>query len=87
MFFNLYKEKLQSDKIEEMLEMPIQIYLREAKHYFNLTIFKTIIDSSNNYKEYKNIFWHKNFFLLYGGLHIEGGENFTVVYILKEGKI
>ena len=78
-FLNLYKEKLQSDKIEEMLEMPVQIYLREAKHYFDLTIFKTIIDSSNNYKEYKNIFWHKNFFLLYGGVHIEGGENLDII--------
>ena len=78
-FLNLYKEKIQNDKIEEMLEMPVQIYLREAKHYFDLTIFKTIIDSSNNYKEYKNIYWHKNFFLLYGGVHIEGEENLDFI--------
>ena len=78
-FLNLYKEKNQSDKIEEMIEMPVQIYLREAKHNYDLTIFKTIIDTSNNYKNYKNIYWHKNFFLLYGGVHIEAGENLDII--------
>ena len=37
-FLYFYKEKIQSIEIEDLIEMPVQIYLREAKHYFDLKI-------------------------------------------------
>ena len=62
--------------------MPVQIYLREAKHYFDLTIFKTIIKTSNNYNDdenFKKIHLYKNYFLLYGGVHIEVDEDIELI--------
>ena len=81
-FLYFYKEKIQSVEIEDLIEMPVQIYLREAKHYFDLTIFKTIIKTSNNYNDdenFKKIHLYKNYFLLYGGVHIEVDEDIELI--------
>ena len=76
LFMTFFEEKLSKDS-ETMIKMPLEIYLKEAKHFYDLTVFKAKIeinDENNEIKENKNYLklnLFKNYYLLYGGFHIE----------------
>ena len=84
LFMNFYKTSPPSMKVaEEIIKTPIQIYLREAKHFYDLTVFKVAIEKDNTYDDndnYMNLHLHSSYYLLYGGIHIEtNGNNLQMI--------
>ena len=70
LFMNFY-EKQPTKDTEEVIKMPLQIYLKEAKHFYDLTVFKAIIETTDDDKSYMKLNLYDYYYLLYGGFHIE----------------
>ena len=71
---NYYQLHTSSDN-EEVIKKPLQIYLREAKHFYDLTVFKAIIETTDENEDYMVLNLYDYYYLLYGGLHIEVKKN------------
>ena len=70
LFMNYYTQNFSIEN-EEVIQMPLQIYLKEAKHFFDLTVFKAVIESKDTDNSYMKLNLYKYYYLLYGGIHIE----------------
>ena len=84
LFMNFFNRGLGGDA-ENIIQTPLQLYLREAKHYFNLTVFKAIIQTKDppENEEFDDSFMklnaYKYYFFLYGGVHIEANKDIKMV--------
>ena len=69
-FFN--EERNVEDECSSFLDTPIQLYLKEAQHFFNLKVFqckiKTITQTQN---EIEDLNISGDYYYLYGSIHIE----------------
>ena len=74
LFMNFFEQPPSKDS-EEVIKTPLQIYLREAKHFFNLTVFKAMIKSEEPKDNYLKLNLYGHYYLLYGGVHIEATNN------------
>ena len=70
LFMNFYSQPTSKD-IEEIIQMPLQIYLKEAKHFYDLTVFKAAIETKEANDSFMKLHLYKYYYLLYGGIHIE----------------
>ena len=73
LFMNFFNRGLNGD-IEAIVETPLQIYLREAKHFYNLTVFKAIIETKESEKSFMKMNAYSYYYFLYGGVHIEATD-------------
>ena len=73
LFMNYYNQANSKD-IEEIIQMPLQIYLKEAKHFYDLKVFKALIETKDPNNNYMKLNLYKYYYLLYGGIHIEINE-------------
>ena len=78
LFMNFFNRGLDGD-MENIIETPLQTYLREAKHYYNLTIFKAIIETNETDKSYLKLYAYKYYYFLYGGVHIEAYDDVKII--------
>ena len=53
-FMNIYNRGFDNDA-ENIIKTPIQTYLREAKHFYNLTVFKAIIETQEVDKSFMKL--------------------------------
>ena len=77
-FMNIFNREMSGDA-ETIVRTPVQTYLREAKHFYNLTVFKARIETSTIDNSYIKLNIHNNFCLLYGGVHIIAEENVNLI--------
>ena len=83
LFMNFFNRGLGGD-VENIIEKSVQIYLREANHFYNLTVFKAIIETEDVDKSYLKLNLYNYYYLLYGGVHIEATDD--VKLILDDSK-
>ena len=70
LFTDYFSSELDQE-LETVILTPLQIYLREAKHFFNLTVFKALIKTKEKEDlSYLKLKLYDDIFFLYGGLHI-----------------
>ena len=70
LFMNFYSQATSKD-IDEIIQMPLQIYLKEAKHFYDLTVFKIALETKDVNDNFMKLNLYKCYYLLYGGIHIE----------------
>ena len=75
---NMFNGALGPD-VEKITEKSLQLYLREAKHFFNLKIFKVIINTTKESEELKKFKIYDNYYYFYGGFHIESKKSLKVL--------
>ena len=84
LFMNFFNRDLGGD-VENIIKTPLQLYLREAKHFYNLTVFKAIIetkdleDNEEIDDSYMKLNAYKYYFFLYGGVHIEAYKDVKMI--------
>ena len=78
LFMNFFNRGLGGD-VEAIIETPLQTYLREAKHFYNLTVFKAIIETKEVDKSYMKLNAYKYYYFLYGGVHIEASDDVKII--------
>ena len=77
LFMNFFNRGL--NDVEAIIDTPLQTYLKEAKHYYNLTVFKAIIETTEVDKSYLKLNAYKYYFFLYGGVHIEATDDVKMI--------
>ena len=77
-FMNFFNRGLGSD-VEAIVETPLQIYLREAKHSYNLKVFKAIIETKEVDKSYMKLNAYNYYYFIYGGVHIEASDDVKMI--------
>ena len=78
LFMNFFNRGLGSD-VETIAETPLQIYLREAKHSYNLKVFKAIIETKEVDKSYMKLNAYNYYYFIYGGVHIEASDDVKMI--------
>ena len=78
LFMNFYVQSPSKDT-EEIIKMPLQIYLKEANHFYDLTVFKVIIESKDHDESYMKLNLYKYYYLLYGGIHLEFTDDVKMI--------
>ena len=78
LFMNFFNRGLGPD-VENIIETPIQTYLREAKHYYNLKVFKCAIETKEVDKAYLKLNAYKYYYFIYGGVHIEATDDVKMI--------
>ena len=78
LFMNLYNRGLGRDG-ENIIQTPIQTYLREAKHFYNLTVFKAIIETKEVDKSFMKLNAYDYYYFLYGGVHIVAADDVKII--------
>ena len=56
---------------DQFVKTPIQLYLREAKHFYNLKVFQCKIQVLQSQTFFDELKIEGNFYYLYGSIHIE----------------
>ena len=69
------------DECSSFLDTPIQLYLKEAQHFYNLKVFQCKIET--NQSEMDDLKIAEGFYYLYGSVHIES-EASIVLQLDKE---
>ena len=78
LFMNFFIQSPSKDT-EEIIKMPLQIYLREANHFYDLTVFKVIIETKDHDESYMKLNLYKYYYLLYGGIHLEFKDDVKMI--------
>jgi len=69
------------DECSSFLDTPIQLYLKEAQHFYNLKVFQCKIETNQN--EMDDLKIAEGFYYLYGSVHIES-EASIILQLDKE---
>ena len=78
-YWNLFNIEKYDEDCNPFLDTPIQLYLREAQHFYNLKVFQCLIKSQNqNPTELDELRIRDNYYYIYGSIHIESNQNLVV---------
>ena len=73
-YWTLFNKEVIDDDCHFFLDTPIQLYLKEAQHFYNLKVFQCKIITQNqnqNKSELDELKISDNFYYIYGSIHIE----------------
>ena len=71
-YWTLFNKEVIDDDCPFFMDTPIQLYLKEAQHFFNLKVFKCKIATQNqNQTELDELRITDNYYYVYGSIHIE----------------
>ena len=78
-YWTLFNKGAIDEDCHSFLDTPIQLYLKEAQHYFNLRVFQCkIIPHNQNQNELEELKIADNFYFIYGSIHIESQFNLMI---------
>ena len=78
-YWTLFNKGSLDEDCHSFLDTPIQLYLKEAKHFFNLKVFQCKIKPQNqNPSELDELRIGENYYYIYGSIHIESEYNIII---------
>ena len=78
-YWTLFNKGNLDEDCHSFLDTPIQLYLKEAKHFFNLKVFQCKIKPQNqNPSELDELRIGENYYYIYGSIHIESEYNIII---------
>ena len=78
-YWTLFNKENIDEDCHSFLDTPIQLYLKEAQHFFNLKVFQCkIISSNQTQSELDELRIDDNYYYIYGSIHIESEFNLMV---------
>ena len=78
-YWTLFNKEGIDEDCRMFLDTPMQIYLKEAQHFFNLKVFQCKINPQNqNQTELDELKIEENYYYIYGSIHIESEVNLMV---------
>ena len=78
-YWTLFNKENIDEDCHSFLDTPIQLYLKEAQHFFNLKVFQCkIISSNQTQSELDELKIDENYYYIYGSIHIESEFNLMV---------
>jgi len=78
-YWTLFNKENLDEDCHSFLDTPIQLYLKEAKHFFNLKVFQCKIKPQNqNPSELDELKIGENYYYIYGSIHIEAEYNIII---------
>ena len=78
-YWTLFNKENLDEDCHSFLDTPIQLYLKEAKHFFNLKVFQCKIKTQNqNPSELDELKIGENYYYIYGSIHIEAEYNIVI---------
>jgi len=78
-YWTLFNKENLDEDCHSFLDTPIQLYLKEAKHFFNLKVFQCKIKPQNqNPSELDELKIGENYYYIYGSIHIEAEYNIVI---------
>ena len=78
--FNKYKDFNTDEDLRKFIDTPIQLYLKESQHFFNLKVFqcKIKLSENQNQTELDELKIGENYYYIYGSIHIESFCNLKI---------
>ena len=78
-YWTLFNKENIDEDCHSFLDTPIQLYLKEAQHFFNLKVFQCRIKTQNqNNTELEELKIGDTFYYIYGSIHIESEFNIII---------
>ena len=78
-YLTLFNNKEIDDDCHPFLDVPMQLYLKEAQHFFNLKVFQCKIRPQNQtLPEFDELKIADNYYFIYGSIHIESECNLLI---------
>ena len=78
-YWTLFNKENLDEDCHSFLDIPIQIYLKEANHFLNLKVFQCKIKTqSQNPSELDELKISDNYYYIYGSIHIEAETNLII---------
>ena len=73
-YWTLFNKESIDEDVHSFLDTPIQLYLKEAQHFFNLKVFQCKIKTlyqNQNQNEFDELNISGDYYYIYGSIHIE----------------